>query len=222
MEENTDLRSTVIPKIEPYTKLILGFTASCYAIGIFVVNIFYGKYGFYSLSLFRISYVIAGFWAILVLAFIYLFFRLLSNSLRHTFGKDKRKKEWIRFLLLLAFIFGVMVWIPTIIAKDLEINIGWNWFFVASTGCIGLAYLSKQIKDIFTNWSIITSDSEAIFNVLFGVSLLVGYLVSFSASLFPDIPANIGGGRPQQVQLVISNSFKSFFCSRCWIHFYGW
>lgn len=210
MTEITNSQSPIVLKVELYTKLILGFTASCYAIGILVVNIFYGKYGFYSLSLFRINYVIAGFWAIIVLALIYLFFRILLKSFLSTFGKNKREKDWKRFLLLIAFSLSMLLWIPPSIASYLGIIIGWNWLFIALTGCIGLTFITKNIKSGSINWSIISSDTDTIFNVLFGLSLLVGYLVSFSTSLYPNIPANIGGGQPQKVQLVTPKSFEPY------------
>ncbi len=210
MTGSNDLNLMLMPKLEAYTKLVLGFIASCYAVGILVVNIFYGKFGFYSLSLFRINYVIAGFWAILVLVFVYLFFRILLDSFRHIFGKNKREKELIRFIALLIFSAALLIFVSTTIARYFEIEMGWKWLLIPLAGCMGLTYISKLIKKAPLNLTIFASDTTAIFNVLFGLSLLVGYIVSFSTSLFPNIPANIGGGHPQKVQLVISKSFEPY------------
>ena len=53
--------------LEIVAKVFFGLTVVCYAIGLIVVNISLSKYGVFSLSILRVSYVTAGAWAIFFL-----------------------------------------------------------------------------------------------------------------------------------------------------------
>ena len=46
-------------------KVIIGWLAVCYASGLLMVNLYYSRFGVYSLSLFRLVYVIGGLWVFL-------------------------------------------------------------------------------------------------------------------------------------------------------------
>jgi len=76
---STKINSSFLDKInlETLLKLPFGIVALFYIVGIFVQGFYYGRYGINSLSLFKLSYIMAGFWACFHTLFPILIFALI-------------------------------------------------------------------------------------------------------------------------------------------------
>ena len=208
METNISILDELmtLERLEKVTKILLSFIGVCYAVGILVINIYYGEYGFYTLSLFRLSYAIAGFWAIIILVFGYLLVFIIINSFLLILKPDQTKTRLGAAIVFFTMVIGSIEYI-IIIFHSLEVYLNWDWIWIVGVGCIALYGITQHIKLIIILKNKILNDLTPIINVLVGIAFLIGYLIGFSQKLYDKIPAKLGGGRPQLVQFVVHKSF---------------
>lgn len=198
--------STKYCRLENISQTFLSLSATSYVLGIVIVNLYYGKYGFSSLSLFKVNYIIAGVWSLIVLAF---FLFIIYTSLSYykqsvnTQTKPLKRAGIIIFSIIEIIIFGSIGYYIAIIL-GFSMSIKWAW--IPITGIIGLYITFDNIR-VFINqmWK---KDSDYTTNMLTGVLILTTYFVLFSHYLYETIPITLGGGKPQLVILSVQTNIK--------------
>ena len=203
--------NSFVALFEPYTKLIFGISAICYASGILVVNIFLGKYGFYSLSLFRITYVLAGFWSIITLSYVSFVINLLFGLIFQLFKKDIFLRKRLRFIFEIIIVIIFSFSIPEIIAQRLDIIFNLAWLGIPIWGAFGILSFSENFKLFTFNWESTIGNPDSIFKTLWSITYIVMYIVALSTSIYETIPSRLGGGRPQPIQIGITKKIQPIF-----------
>ena len=196
-------------------KTAIGLLATCYVIGILVVNVYLSNYGIHSLSLFRLIYVTAGVWAIfpifmgLVLvysAFIFLFkLRPSHLIIRGLFRPQKPKDDsptqllsWsalVVFIIISAFLTLLTFW-----AIRLPFRSEWLLFLF---GGIVVAFLSIFLVLIPQEKSLEDYFHYSLLFILVAL-MLTAYVATFSRYGYGLIPYHIGGGSPQTVHFNVA------------------
>jgi hypothetical protein len=199
--------------LEVSSKFFIAAAAVLYAIGILVVSAHLSRYGSLSVSLFRVTYVLAGVWAtipLILCAVAFSFGRVLgdqfadhqlqSNSLLHRlFGKNVASMVlpgvrnvailWNSAVLLIALaglVFLVGAFISFSPSKV------WLWVLV------GAGYIVHQSRQQLGN---------SLRNSAFSLSLILAigvlYMLGFGRFAYREIPAVLGGGAAQRVRVVL-------------------
>ncbi|HEV2911745.1 MAG TPA: hypothetical protein VGX92_00395 [Pyrinomonadaceae bacterium] len=205
-------------------KLSFGLIGACYVAGLIVVSMYLNRYGIYSISIFRVSYVTAGFWVILpiLISLIIIYGALglilvfdskgstvVSNLLQLTeFRKEIKTKDSIswtmlgNFLLLIA-LFPVISW-------SLGIRLDWKWLLALLTGGLVALFLIPIYFNLA--FSVVPGTLKKIFHlgfiIVIELLLLVVHILVFANRVYDTIPSHIGGGRPKTVQFIIESEPK--------------
>lgn len=205
-------------------KASLGLLASCYAMGLVVINIHLNNYGVFSLSLLRVSYIIAGLWATVPILFglgliysviglvlaldadnadsvlVYMFSlpRALTES-QDALGTKFQGWSMAGSLFLVGGFLGFIFW-------QLGIGFQWKWLLTLLTGSL----VALFILPIHYNFALPRTKTVAeLVNRAFGAVttgfLLVIHIVVFANHVYPSLPSHIGGGQPKTVQLIVEN-----------------
>ena len=188
------------------SKTFLALSAISYILGIVIVNLYYGKYGFSSLSLFKVNYIIAGAWSIIVLiSFLFIIYIGLSYFKQSVNNQTKPIKRTfiIIFSVIEIMVFGSIGYFIAIIL-GFSMSIKWGW--IPLIGTIGL-YVTFDNVRAFIN-QVWKKNSDYTTNLLTGVLILTSYFVLFSHYLYETIPATLGGGNPQLVILSVQPNIK--------------
>jgi len=224
MSENKPDLENAKSLMEIVGKFVLGVLALCYAIGMFVVNIYYSKYGVYSLSLFQVNYVVAGLWVLapiflilfaiiplLILVFSYprvskLFYSLLKVPPPST--PSEYVSSINRPVLLCMYtiaMFGVFI-----LAKGLKIKFPNSWATGLGTVTIALISLSLYVLYKYL-YKFHLSLLYSVLSVL--LIFLAGYTIDFANIAYGTIPPHLGGGGTKEVQLLldVDDSSKKYF-----------
>jgi len=204
-EKENGIIANISKHIELITKIVIGATASCYAIGILIVNLYFGKYSFYSLSLFRLSYAIAGFWSLATLAFFYISSYVFVKESMIFLKSQKKIIGKVVALFVALIVVSVFLSIGYFMTNILGISLNQWWFLFPLVGSLGIFIMSENVRKLFTMVSEKKADSDITLNILFGVFLLIAFLVGFSRNLYETIPANLGGGHPQPIKIIVQN-----------------
>jgi len=205
--------------IDALSKLLLGIAASCYVAGIIVVNLYLGRFGFYSLGMFRLSYIMAGFWVLGTLSVSYItidlgFLFVAAVVRRHIHFSE-------RILSLVGFGGGLVAFCSfvNILASLFGIVLSWSWLGISFLGVVGVWKISDQSKNLeekkYTDLKF-----RAHITLEFAVAIVsLGLFVSsFARVLFGQIPANIGGGKPQLIQIVPNLESRPLFARLGLVH----
>lgn len=216
--EKQDLEQT-LHLVEIFSKLILGGIAFLYALGLITVNLYYSHYGVYSLSLFRVSYILAGIWVIfpiimgltlfLIIYALYLFIKWLRGE-----HKTKKFKLSVSTSVLIAFCicFALTVFfaIITLFNLGIEFNSSWITLLISGLGIavtiIALIYIFYYYHNPLRRFFILSLS-------LFIFLTLLQHTYHFAHLVYGTIPSHIGGGGIKQVQLLLDvdeNSKKYF------------
>lgn len=178
-----------------------------YFFGLIVNLIYFAQYGISTISLLKLQYILAGFWAlfpILLVLFIFSWFTYISRTYN--------KNTIVYFVVLLGPIFLILILIIYLflihppsytvnsytkngIADTIFLGILISSIIFIPTEMIKSYEVLKKYKSI----EIIAVQSLSIF------ILFVGYLGSFSYTLYENIPIGYGGGKPEIIQFIIKD-----------------
>lgn len=197
----------ILSYVETVGKFAVGVPIICYVIGLFVLNLHLWQYGYFSPSLFRLKYVAAGAWALLLpslIASVALFTVAVARSVLRA---ETRKVVVIAAILFCpSLLFGLMFTAANLL--KIHFSNHWGGSLVLAVLLVGLiAYTSIPLTS--------KNREHKQDGVLFGAVgilpiLTVGllYLHSFSTKSYHTIPAAVGGGMPQEVQLLFERDAK--------------
>lgn len=215
-------------------KIIIGVLALCYVLGLLVVNLHLSRYGIYSLSLFRINYVIAGIWVLMPIILIlvllgstYILIRIIPHAKDsapklYEFGprnqgpEGKRQSQRLMTfiavgILLILFLASLALAVGSI--RTLIKDFG-QWKEIVGTTyviCFALfTFFAISAKATATGKSLILSFAFFVVSIL-----LLVHTIIFAKAFFPHIPSYLGGGSTKTVQLLLKleDKDKQFFQS---------
>jgi len=209
-------------------KLVFGSIAICYLMGLMVVNIYLNNFGVYSPTLFRLSYIAAGAWSLIPIALMLVAVILISGVLiqvpkidsffRKLSGeqKDMDRADSVFSLFIALALLAVVVIAALIVRKSID-NAGFTGSLfagevkatVASIVLYGVVLgplLSYLLPSRISRFSTISLTVVMLGLVSFG------HAYEFAKSVYGNIPASLGGGKPKEVQLVLdlSNNDREF------------
>jgi hypothetical protein len=213
--------STMKDTLEIIAKILVLAAGICYVVGLLVVNIHLSQYGFYSLSLLQLNYVTAGVWALLPM-FLPIFVAIsFATQFYEKFedvsdSQDKKKSLSMKAKMFRigAAVFVAVACIYTLIGMFVEalgLKATWSWILVGAAGALAgffmfAAAFYKKFKSVTT-----VKDYVNYFQMIFiAIIGLVAYTGYFARSLYKEIPASVGGGRPHQVRLVVEKDNKPY------------
>jgi hypothetical protein len=180
---------------EVITKGALTLAGLAYCIGLIVVNLHLQKYGYSSLSLFKVSYILAGLWCLLPLGF---GLTLILLARQKPAGKKHSVKELAILLLLTASFLMAFIGI----AMSFGFTQRWSHLWPMLMGA-GTAFIWQEQF----NTSGISS------RTVYRLILTAMYITTFSTVVYPDIPAEFAGGRPQEIQILVAAPIRALICS---------
>ncbi|MEK6301396.1 MAG: hypothetical protein AABO41_11790 [Acidobacteriota bacterium] len=203
-------------------KVIIGVIALCYVLGLLVVNLHLSRYGIYSLSLFRINYVIAGVWVLMPIMVVLLLggsTYLLIKTVPHV--KDSAPKVWefgprnqgpkgkassrrfmtIYTLILVGLLFLISVMGVVTMIRTLIKDFGQLSKILPLIGLISssiLVFFILATKASASGRPVIVSFGFFVVSIL-----LLMHAMVFSRTFFPNIPSYLGGGSTKTVQILL-------------------
>jgi hypothetical protein len=230
-------------------KLALGVLALCYALGLLVINLYYSRYGVYSLSLFRLNYVIAGVWV--VTPVLVMFLALLGLFTIAFFAKPTRRLIMKLTNLTSNGDAGSEPSLPTATAKrrfwtpEEKRRAG---FFAVTVFCLaGTMFIWLKLPIALTRmqWGNLIAGAFVVNVAIFAVlyyslkrqspihrltlyGLLIFLLVaagmhtfSFALDTYGSIPPHLGGGGTKEVQLLLkADEAEKMYFRTSGLHFY--
>lgn len=198
-------------------KVILGFGTAAYVLGIIVVNLHLGRYGYHSLGLLEASFVAAGWWAfapivlammlILSIKFMFweakLFARAEAAKLATPANPQPSAAPLSSWHQLFVCLEGVIAWLLFLVFLVYLLDIRWTWFWLAAMGLGCLSVGGILLVPTMIGRQSVKGDTLALISQL-GVSCMVlpFYLILFARQVYPTIPPELGGGGGRQVVLV--------------------
>ena len=199
--------------LELVSKAIITLVGLCYAIGLVVRNIHLSRYGYYTVGLLELNYIMAGVWALLPMILGVLLLNLLSflffidgEARPHVRREKKAKRTGYDIFVNVFLSVGVTASFIFIAHKYLALPLSWGLIGITILGIFALYFLAAtayfSIRPSGFNFS-----TRLIF-ATFGVILLGLYLSLFARRHYNDIPAGVGGGRPELVRLVSAEESK--------------
>jgi hypothetical protein len=205
-----EVLTTAKEVIELVSKVMLGGLAVCYALGLLVVNLYYSRFGVYSLSLFRVTYVAAGVWILLPISFV--IFAIVT--VMFMLDKDVPRMDWrhmpsqYRIVVGVTFLLFLLVALVAL-AVGLEINLTAKQYFflLFSSSITGTLIVKLSVAAFITRRRFLS----AVLSILLPMCLIL-HTISI-AGAYGAIPAHLGGGGTKDVQflLAIDENDKSFF-----------
>lgn len=201
--------------LELASKAIITLVGLCYAIGLVVRNIHLSRYGYYTVGLLELNYIMAGVWALLPM-FLGV---LLLNLLSFLFFIDDEAKPHLRRgkkAKLTGYDIFVNVFVSVLLAagfllvshRYLALPLSWGLVGTTLLGILALYFLAATAY-----FSVSPSGFNFSTRLLFatcGIILLGLYLSLFARRHYNDIPSGVGGGRPELVRLVPAEEAKPY------------
>ena len=217
-------RST-LATLEGLGKAAVAVLGLIYALGLAVVTLHLASYGASGLGLLQEQYVLAGMWALLPLGATGFAFAVITAAALEEFGEMKadpvstRKQRWLiiarkvrqaaivslTWFIIAAFFLGFVT--PQVYRSGIA-SIGW-WTLVKIGAQVAGFAVVLAIFAMGGLASFVARDKRdpAAGTVMFGTALLVllGYLGFFTASVYPLIPAAVGGGQPRRIHVLLKS-----------------
>lgn len=207
-------------------KLPVGLVGLFYVIGIFVHGFYYGAYGINSLNLFKVSYILAGFWAVIYLLFpgLFLFFFIsLVCSKEFYFDNQKLnqipKVKLIKFIAILIFILLAILFLydPFSFEESKKVVIigrikqtDENLVVLQDYLFLSIFFFLSSVIILLAGWFTLNNikhfiGRHLILLILAGmfVSLILTSIQTFSTELYGKIPVYIGGGKLRTVEIML-------------------
>jgi len=201
-------------------KAVFGVLGLCYGVGLIVTTIHLYQYGIFSLSLLRISYVMAGVWAfvplLLTSAVISVVWRLLLRSLPRRLKSALFVESLLRLLkkgrhrlFLKRLAYGLALPLLFLISLGVAVS-----FLRGSPEPILLPVVPLIFAIPVSLSMVVLYELQLVTTKPLGVSIMflfvpmflaffVFYLMSFGKFEYGKIPAYFGGGRPTPVKLFL-------------------
>lgn len=82
MEKKDEVVGRSKEVVELVGRIMLGAVGLCYAAGLVSTNLYYGRYGVYTLSLIRLNYILAGLWWILPIFSLFLILFAIFHAVK--------------------------------------------------------------------------------------------------------------------------------------------
>jgi hypothetical protein len=206
--KNESPKKDLVAQVEAITKMSLALTALCYTLGVIVVNLHFAQYGYYSLELFRLSYIVAGVWFFLILGTWVLLFALFLVRSKAVVQSERSKWKKAVLLGFTVFMMVSVIYMLWVVGTHLGIAIDRSWAGVLCLGIFGSGVLLYEFSDILRKPLVAIDPVEKVYNVAFGVLLLVIYTVSFAQVTYSRIPASLGGGGAQLVRVTATEDAR--------------
>ena len=195
--------------LELASKSIITLVGLCYAVGLVVRNIHLSRYGYYTVGLLELNYILAGVWALLPM----LLGALLLNLLSFFFLMDDEARPQTRrapaakktgydifvSVFMSALITAGFIYISH---KYLALPLSLGLVVATLLGVVAFFFLAAAAY-----FSVVPSGFNISYRLLFatfGIVCLGLYLSLFARNHYQDIPSGVGGGRPDLVRLVAS------------------
>jgi len=158
------------------------------------------------LGLFRLNYVLAGFWAIAILILFHFFFDLIFIAIATLFLKKERLGK--RVFQFIGYCFGLFLFSSAALAMAfyLKMSPTGDWIIVGLLGVLGVWGVTKELGEIFKE---LAERLKSAPDVMIAFLLLTMYLIGFSRTVYSGIPINIGGGKPQLVHIIPNGGSQS-------------
>lgn len=216
---------SALATVEALGKAAVAVLGVIYALGLAVVSLHLAAYGASGLGLLQEQYVLAGMWALLPLAAIGFVFAVIVGSAVDEYGQMKTeatataKQRWLMigqkgleaaaaafgWILVASFFLGFVT--PQISSSGVA-ELGLGRLLVIALEVAGFA----AALAIFVIGGLGTILGRQQSNVLVGTVMLgtalfvlLGYLGFFTASVYPLIPATVGGGQPRRIHVVLKS-----------------
>jgi hypothetical protein len=199
--------------IDALNKLFVGLVASSYLLGLLIVNLYFSQYGFYSLSLFRLNYVIAGLWAIASVFLSYFLLELILIALALVLTRTIPLRERISTALAYiggAFLFTYAVYV---VVAVFGVLMTWNWLLYSSVGAMSILGVKRNLRDFLPRYDDLKFKASAAAGTAVAVLFFVLFVLGFAKDLYGRIPASSGGGESQLVQIVLKPEYQKQFQS---------
>src|SRR5262245_45468550 len=224
---NGETRRDTLATAEALGKAAVAVLGLIYALGLAVVTLHLARYGASGLGFLQEQYVLAGMWALLPLGAIGFVFAVIVAAALEEFGEVQHDPT----------VTAARRW--RIVAGKLwqAAKVSGAWFIIAgfflgfltprayglaSIGSWALVKIGLQVAGFAAVLAIMTIGGLASFvaagkrnpvvgTVLLGTALfvLLGYLGFFTASVYPLIPAALGGGQPRRIQILLKSDDAS-------------
>jgi hypothetical protein len=197
--------------LEILGKLLLGLVAICYALGLIVMNSYFSNYGVYSLSLFRLSYVMAGLWALGPVITL-VCFTLLGAWLRSEYTVRpplKRRRFLIVTVLGSILVLAAFIYVLTSLRGPIDyVGLSLTNFALGLLldGLLAILFLYMLYSESFEVERRLTFIS--LFIAIFIIVLLT-HAVVFGRKVYGAIPPYWGGGMPIQVRIAVESEDKA-------------
>lgn len=191
--------------VELATRFGIALAASLYVTGILVVNMYYAQFGYYSLSLLRLDYILAGFWVLAVNMVGYFCMQLFYRGA--VFELFNNRYNW-GMRIFLALLFIVIIFLVLQIGYLIMMLIGCRphlqWLWAIILGGTSFSLLLEAPKGKFPGHFGKYFERIAYFLTLRGIAIPIFFFAisSFSFDVLGDIPIALGGGRIQPVRLI--------------------
>ena len=212
--------------VERVGKAAVAVLGWIYALGLAVVTLHLARYGASGLGLLQEQYVLAGMWALLPLGAIGFVCAVIAGTAFEEFWRmdadpaSTRKQRWLMigrkvrqgvfaalgWLLVAGFFLGFVI--PPIAGSGITALGGWTLLTIAAKVAGFAAALALFV--IAGLGSIVGEGKQnpVLGTVMLGTALfvLLGYVGFFTASVYPLIPATVGGGQPRRIQILLRSS----------------
>lgn len=177
--------------IDAAGKVALLLGGLCYGLGLIVQNIYLSQFGYFSLSLFKVSYVLAGMWTLGLIGAIILTIYVLTLAFKEVF----ETKGW-RFKVANALFSSALISSAFLLVPQLDIDFSLS---LLSTGILGAGAVSL-VHDLVTN----KTTERKTPKLVFALVVFLTYTVTFAKTCYGDIPQKLGGGKPVIGQIAVS------------------
>lgn len=177
-----------------------------YSVGFLVISFYLSRYGVFTFSLFQTQYLVAGIWTVGPP----ILFALVQRSAESF--KDKAYAiggfSWRRFTLVAMVVgvsFGLLITILALLLGSFE---GFSWSllvrlwgaYLLMAAPLDLAWMSWRGQREGARWWL-NYNAVTYYLTLFMLGFLL-YVLVFAGSVYPLIPASLGGGRPRTIVFI--------------------
>jgi hypothetical protein len=212
---NTDIPTKSQPDLKASLEVLLKLGTGLVGAGYFVVHLHFSQYGYYP-SLSFSQYLVATVWVVLPLVAAWLF---LSRAALPFLVKYLWAELWKSILAWLTLIIGFSVVCATVVGSLYFPEARWiasrDWpdrlIIMAVFSCFVIAIplgltaqaKAKQLEGV-NRLSFLVNETS-IGSLVFVAWL---YFAGFSNYVYPEIPLALGGGKPQQIRLIVAPADK--------------
>jgi hypothetical protein len=178
-----------------------------YLIGFLVVSAHLSGFGVSSFSVLRLQYLIAGVWALAPFTVVISMYG--GESFKERAASIYREEHWPRFVFVsligtipFGVFYGLLAAIPGV-WHNFTSGMGFRLilFGLAFWICVHYLLTSWQVQPEKETW-LVNRRHAAPFYFILLIAIALGYVLWFSARIYPLIPFSLGGGRPLTIAFI--------------------